>query len=263
MPPAGNQQDEILRLQNRLSDTQNEFNDFTYAVSHDLGAPLRAVVSFSRLLAEHYGKALDEKGMAYLQFVTEGGEKLQAMLAGLVELSRVNTRAKPPQPLETASLIGRCHDTLKEKIAASNAGIRVKCALPAVVADADQCFRLFLVLIDNALTYRTPDITPQVQISATDTGDIWMFQIEDNGIGISPAGTERAFQVFARLHADEEYPGIGMGLALAKKIVERHGGEIGIMPRKNGGTIVWFTLAKTLPETTAFLSSRDAGAAHE
>jgi light-regulated signal transduction histidine kinase (bacteriophytochrome) len=247
MPIQSNMQDETVHLKQQLLGLQNEFNDFIYTISHDLGTPLRAITNFSKLLKEKYAGTLDEKGELYLQFVIDGGEKLQTMLNGLVNYSRVNTQAKPPLPIEMSTLVGQCQGALHDKIVAAKAIICVKDKLPQVVADPDQCFSLFLALLDNALTYHAKDRQPHIQISAKDKGNKWEFLIEDNGIGIPPANMERVFHVFKRLHTDEEYPGIGMGLALAKKIVERHGGTIGFLPGTTGGATCRFTLPKALP----------------
>jgi len=238
-----------MYLKDQLFAVRNEFMDFTYTISHDLGTPLRAVVNFSKLLATQGEGTLNEKCTRYLQFVIEGGEKLQAMLTGLVHYSRLNTQGKPPETLEIGAIIGQCHASLKEKIADCKGTIRVHGTLPGITADPEQCFQLFLVLVDNALTYHAPGVAPEIHISAQDMGNAWQFSVEDNGIGIAPANAERVFEVFKRLHTDEEYPGTGMGLALARKIVGRHGGEIRIAAGKNGGTLCWFTFPKVLPET--------------
>jgi len=258
MSSSANPHDEIDYLQRQLTTVRDEFKDFTYIVSHDLGAPLRAVVSFSKMLSEKYEGTLDEKGELYLKFVTRGGEKLQAMLSGLVDYSRVDTRKKPLEVVETAVLVGQCHAALKDKIIACKGSIRVQGTLPPVLADPDQCLQLFLAVIDNALTYHAPSIVPHVRILATDIGEQWKFSVEDNGIGIDPASQERVFLVFKRLHTDEEYPGVGMGLALAEKIVVRHGGAIGITPGAHGGTICWFTLPKALAGSMDIPSPHEA-----
>jgi len=245
-------------LQDELAATRNEYKEFVYVVSHDFGAPLRAVVSFSKILADQYEHALDEKGVRYLRFITEGGEKMQAMLAGMVQYSRLNTQQSQPEPLEAAAVIGKCHAALREKIAACKGTISVSGELPEITMDAAQCLRLFLAVIDNALTYHAKGVTPQVRIAAQDAGNAWKFRVEDNGIGIAAADTARVFEVFKRLHTDDEYPGIGMGLALARKIVRLHGGEIGIDPGKNGGSVCWFTLAKPRAETAVVSSLLNA-----
>lgn len=259
MPAFSNPQEEITYLKRQLLATQEEFKDFTYTVSHDFGAPLRAVVNFSKMLSERNGAALDDKSLLYLRFITQGGEKMQEMLTGLLQFSRLNTQAKPPTPLSVPTLIGQCHVVLKDKIAARKANIAIHGTLPDVVADADQFFQLLLALLDNALTYHNPGASPQIKIAAYDEGMFWKFTIEDNGVGIPSHSAGRVFKVFKRLHTDEEYPGAGMGLALAKKIVERHGGDIGVMSEEHGGTCCWFTVPKTLPQAAASLEQASYG----
>jgi len=229
-------------LQEKLEATEDAFREFIYTVSHDLGAPLRAIVNFSKLIREKHSAGWDDTGHRYMDFVTEGGEKMQALLNGLVQYSRLNTQAKPLVPLETAAIVEQCRAVLKDKIAAANGSLTIDGNFPIVMADPDQLFQLFLALLDNALTYRRKDMPPQIVLRVADNGHEWKFVIEDNGIGILPTDTERVFHLFRRLHSDDEYPGIGMGLTIAKKIIERHGGDIGLLPSRNGGTIAWFSL---------------------
>jgi light-regulated signal transduction histidine kinase (bacteriophytochrome) len=258
MSLPNNPEPDIHHLQERVSAIETEFNDFIYTVSHDLGAPLRAVVNFSKLLDEKHIEMLDETARCYMAFVTEGGEKAQAMLTGLVNYSRLNTLAKPLISLETTAVIARCRKALKDKMAACKGSVLIHGTLPTVMADADQLFQLFCALVDNALTYQPPGNKPRVQISALDTGNEWKFFVADNGIGIPPENAERVFKIFKRLHTDAEYPGVGMGLALAGKIVSRHGGKIGIMPSDGRGTVCWFTLPKSFPEAASTHSMKKA-----
>lgn len=231
-------------VRQRLQIVEQEFSEFTYRVSHDLGAPLRAIVNFSRLLTEKYSEELDEKSRRYLEFICKGGEKAQAMLEALAVYSRINTKAQSFFPVPTGEIVEASRNALKDKITERRADVQILSPLPVAMADYDQCMTLFTALIDNAITYHTPGAVPEIRIYAQEQAHAWQFHIEDNGIGIDASQTERIFQIFKRLHTDEEYPGIGIGLTLAKKIVERHGGQIGIGTAPNGNTLCWFTLLK-------------------
>jgi len=249
MDPHYAYEEEIGRLRSQLATAQNELNSFVHTVSHDLGAPLRAVTSFSGLLKGKYAGKLDEKGELYLSFVMEGGHKAQAMLSGLLQYSRLETQTKPMGPVDLHDLLSQCHADLRDKIAAANAALHIG-ALPTVIADSAQYYQLFMALLDNALTYRKADGGPShIYISVEDLDTFWKFKIDDNGIGITPANQDRVFQIFKRLHSDEQYPGSGIGLALAKKIAERHGGTIGMATSPYGGAQCWFTLPKPLTES--------------
>jgi light-regulated signal transduction histidine kinase (bacteriophytochrome) len=232
-------------LQHELETIKHEFNDFTYTVSHDLGAPLRAVVSFSKLIMEKYENSLDEKGKRYLDFVLTGGQKAQSMLQGLLQYSRLHTQANPHKPVAVSDIIHQCRTVLKDKISACGADLAVDGLLPTVEADPEQLLTLFAALLDNALTYHKPGAPPTICVGATEQAGNWQFMIRDNGIGISQAHSARIFDLFKRLHTDEEYPGIGMGLTLARRIVDLHGGAIEAIPGEHGGTVIRFTLAKT------------------
>ena len=219
----------------------DELQAFVYTISHDLGAPLRAVVSFSDMLAEKYAGKLDERGLRYLEFVLEGGHKAQAMLAGLLEYSRVATQAAPFAPVECGRVVGRCLHALADQIKESEAKVEVG-PMPYVMGDGAQIFQVFAALLTNALTYHRPDAPPHIRLLAWTEGDHWKIAVRDNGIGVDPRFVGRIFEMFKRLHTDEEYPGAGMGLTLARRIVERHGGAIGCQPAEGGGTEFWFTL---------------------
>lgn len=236
-------------MQVELEAVRGNFNSFVYTVSHDFGTPLRAVVSFSSLLHKDYGHLLDEKGKRYLEFITGGGEKAQAMMQGLLQYSRLYTRLKPPEVVDVPRLVDGCIAALKEKIAKNNARILVDGVLPHVMAERDQMFQLFMALLDNAITYYVDGLRPQVTISVEEQQAHWKFMIEDNGIGIPPEQIQRIFELFRRLHTDSEYPGVGMGLTIAKRIVEYHGGCIGVQSAASGGSVFWFTISRSNQES--------------
>ncbi len=248
--PMRNQERELQELREQLAASQRALQDVVYRVSHDLGAPLRAVTSFSSILQEKYGSNLDDKGVTYLNFITDGGAKAQMMLAGLLQYSRLHTQARPPIFIDLGTVLDRVSDALEDKIAQTQAVINSD-ALPTVLADYDQMSQLFLALLDNALTYRAEGQAPQIRIKCKDLGNVWRISFEDQGIGLPEECCERVFQLFKRLHADDTYPGIGMGLAIARRIVERHNGSIGIEPMEPQGARCWFTLPKVTQDAVA------------
>ena len=220
-----------------------EFRDFAYSVSHDLGAPARAVVEFSKLLKNEELEALTEDGKLYLSLIVSNGEKLQHMLSGLLDYSRLNTLAKTLSMVDCKVVLEHCQVVLKEKIKEKRAVLEIT-PLPHVRADAEQLMQLFLAVLDNALTFHLPDTAPYIQLSVTEEANGWRFSIRDNGIGIEPRFHKQIFDPFQRLHTQEEYPGIGMGLTLAQKIATRHGSRIGVDSMLHHGTTFYFTLPK-------------------
>lgn len=237
--------DTIRELTQQLADLRENFQNFIYTISHDLSAPIRTVVAFSELLQKQADELLDEKSKHYLSFIVNGGEKAQSMLAGLLDYSRLNTRQKKPLLANTHHIVENCLKTLSEKIDATGAQIQID-ELPPIHADEDQLYQLFLALIDNAIKFQPNGSVPTVHIHAekSEDSDIggWRFWVEDNGIGVEPRFAEEIFSVFRRLHREAEYPGIGMGLALAKRIVEQHGGIIGVSSNPGHATSFYFIL---------------------
>ncbi len=201
------------------------FKEFAYVVSHDLGTPLRAIVEFSRLLKTDNPDALNDESKMYLNMIITNGEKAQAMLSGLLEYSRLNTVTMPLMPTDLNHLLRQCQEDLSLEIESQKAKLSVD-PLPSVDSDAAQMRLLFKALLENALLFHAPGHAPSVAVSAAERENGWLFTVRDEGIGIDPRFHERIFQPFKRLHPDGEYPGVGMGLALAKKVVDRHGGRI-------------------------------------
>jgi light-regulated signal transduction histidine kinase (bacteriophytochrome) len=218
-----------------------ELKDFVYIVSHDFSAPLRGIVEFSKLLKTEQREALNDEGKEYLSLIIESGEKLQNMLAGLLEYSRLNTASKPLSMVDCNDILNNCRSTLQDKITTTGAQIDIA-QLPTVAAEPEKLTRLFLALLDNALKFHAAGVAPYISVSAEKQDKSWLFTVRDNGIGIDQEFHKRIFQPFQRLHADKEYPGIGMGLTLVKKIVGQQGGEIWINPAAGQGSAFMFTL---------------------
>ena len=174
-----------------------EFKQFAYTISHDLNAPLRGIVEFSKLLKAEAPESLNAEAKEYLALILESGEKMQAMMAGLLDYSRLNTMGKPPTRVNCTRILDDCQLVLRDKIQSSKAVLDVA-ALPTVTADAEQLMQLFLFLLDNALKFHPADASPHITVSAKRVGDDWQFSVSDNGIGIDAQFHARIFKSFQR-----------------------------------------------------------------
>lgn len=223
--------------------SNRELEQFAYVASHDLQEPLRAVNSYAQLLVRKYQGNLDAKADKYLGYIMEGATRMQQLINDLLEFSRVGTRGKELQPTDCESLLSQVLENLQVAIAQSQAQV-THAPLPTVMGDKIQLIQLFQNLISNAIKFRREE-PPSVHISAAPLENEWVFSIRDNGIGMEPEYFERIFVIFQRLHSRVEYPGTGIGLAVCKKIVERHGGRIWVESQLGVGTTFHFTLPKT------------------
>ncbi len=223
-----------------LARSNAELEQFAYVAAHDLQEPLRMVTGYCRLLERRYQGKLDAKAERFIAHAVEGAERMQRMIEGLLEYSRVGTRGGPLTPTDSGAILQQACADLRGRIQA--AGARVSWdPLPVVMADATQLLRLLENLIGNALKFRGAE-PPRVHVSAHAREGEWLFAVRDNGIGIPPAERERIFALFQRLHPRSEYPGEGLGLAIARRIVERHGGRIWVESEPGRGATFYFTL---------------------
>lgn len=213
----------------------DEFKHYAYSVSHDVGAPVRAMVQFSRILSEECGTQLDEQGRAYLQHIVDSGQRLQRMMNSLLTYSRLMTRDPHYTSINVTHVVHSCLDELNDLVESRNATLCVG-DLPNIYGDMAQIYQVFYVLIDNAMRYCLPDTQPKVHVYAMPAGDFWQFHVTDNGVGIPDAFHHKVFMPFTKLHADESGAGIGMGLTIARKIVELHGGSLNHSPADPSGT---------------------------
>ncbi|MEN6518086.1 MAG: MEDS domain-containing protein [Methanospirillum sp.] len=225
-----------------LQRSNEDLERFAYVASHDLQEPLRSIISFSQLLERRYRGRLDEDGNDYIDFIVEGGTRMQAQIKDLLALSRVATTGRTPEATDAGAVLGEVLRDLTGTIEASGAAIEVG-PMPVVMADQAQLGQVFANLIGNALKYRRADVPPHVRIAAERTGHLWQFTVTDNGIGIDPEYHDRVFVIFQRLHTREEYDGTGIGLAIVKRIVERHGGRIRVESAPGEGSTFFFTMA--------------------
>jgi PAS domain S-box-containing protein len=223
-----------------LKRSNADLEQFAYVASHDLQEPLRMVASYTELLAEHYQGQLDEKAEKYINYAVEGAKRMQQLVKDLLAYSRVDSQAKAPTVVKSEIVVEDVLSRLKLAIDESHAQIAYD-GLPAVRADTVQLAQVFQNLVGNALKFHG-ERAPQIRIGAERKNDQWVFCVADNGIGIDMQYAERVFQMFQRLHERGRYAGSGIGLAIAKKIVERHGGRIWFDSRPQHGSTFYFTM---------------------
>ncbi|MBN2465194.1 PAS domain S-box protein, partial [candidate division WOR-3 bacterium] len=225
-----------------LSRSNAELEQFAYVASHDLQQPLRMVASYVELLGQRYKGKLDEKADKYIEYASGGAKRMHELVNDLLAFSRVGTRTAPMTKLSLDRVVAQARENLAMAIGQSGAAVTVD-PLPAVCGDESQLVQLFQNLIENAIKFRSA-AAPKVSVSCRGVGNEWELAVRDNGIGIDPKHQDRIFRLFQRLHTQEEYSGTGIGLAVCKKIVERHGGTIRVEPAEGGGSVFRFTLPK-------------------
>ena len=230
----------LKRANEQLSASNKRLEEFAYAASHDLQEPLRMVSSYLQLIEDRYGDEFDEDGREFLDYAVDGADRMKEMIDGLLAYSRVETCGETFETVDLEEVFHEVCRNLQVRIEESDATVSAD-ALPAVAADRAQCEQVFQNLLANAIEY-SGDAPPQVHIDAEREGEMWRIDVADEGIGIDPDETDRVFEVFERLHSHDEHPGTGIGLALCRRIVERHGGDIEVDSEPGEGTTFSFTL---------------------
>ena len=225
-----------------LARSNAELEQFAYVASHDLQEPLRMVASYTQLLQRRYQGKLDEQADKYIHFAVDGAQRMQALINDLLALSRVGTQGRPFVATDPGAVVARVLRWLARALAESGGEVVVVGVLPTVLADAGQLEQLFQNLIANALKFRRPGERPRVEVTAERGEGEWVFAVRDNGIGFEQQFAEQIFLVFQRLHTRAEYAGTGVGLAICKKIVERHGGRIWAEGALGAGATFRFTI---------------------
>ena len=223
-----------------LERSNAELQQFAYIASHDLQEPLRTVQSYLQLLQRRYGNELDADADEFIGFAVQGAQRMRALITDLLAYARVSSRARPPGPTPLGDVVNEALRALQAAIDERHAEVTVE-PLPTVVADGNQLRQLYQNLVANALKFNRQDV-PRVRISAERQAAGWRLFVADNGIGLDPAYKDKIFEVFKRLYGRDEFEGTGIGLAICKKIVERHGGEIGVESSPGQGATFWFTL---------------------
>lgn len=239
--------DEHLRTGRKLADTMTELErsnreleQFAYVASHDLQEPLRKITSFIVLLEKSYKDSFDQEAVKYLHYVVDGAKRMQTLINDLLAYSRLGTRGKPFLKTDCNKVLDRVLADLDKPIKSSGADITYD-ALPILMVDELQLGQVFQNLIGNAVKF-CRNLQPRIHISAKRGADEWLFSVSDNGIGIKGEFFDRIFVMFQRLHTQAEYPGTGIGLAVCKKIIERHGGRIWAESEVGKGSTFYFTI---------------------
>jgi signal transduction histidine kinase len=244
------QEEKLANYARELERSNKELEEFAYLASHDLQEPLRMVGSFLQLLQQRYQDKLDEQANEYIYYAVEGAARMKRLINDLLNYSRTNREWL----IEQVDIAGTIRDALQNLAASvkeSDAIIHFE-HMPVLAADPGQMLQLFQNLIGNAIKFRKKDGKPVINISASKNNASWLFAIEDNGIGIHQQYSEKIFIIFKKLHGKERYEGTGIGLAIAKKIVERHGGKIWFESPPGKGTTFYFTLNPPVNETDQY-----------
>jgi PAS domain S-box-containing protein len=238
---------ELARLNEELARSNSELEQFAYVASHDLQEPLRKVQAFGDRLRAVAGPALTGDGDEYLERMQNAAKRMQVLISDLLAFSRVTTKTEPPVSVDLQSLVGEVLSDLEVRISELNADVQVS-SLPAIQANRTQMRQLFQNLIGNALKFHKEGESPVVHVSAelresgSNAHSEWSMTVKDNGIGFEQQYSDRIFGVFQRLHSRSEYEGTGIGLAVCKKIVELHGGDISVESSPGHGTTFTLTL---------------------
>lgn len=225
-----------------LERSNKDLEQFAYVASHDLQEPLRMVASYTQLLAQRYEGQLDAKAKKYIDYAVDGAIRMQRLINDLLTYSRIGTRGKLPEPTDAHAVLGEALKNLAAAIEENRAMV-TNDDLPTVRADATQLALVFQNLIGNAIKFHGLE-DPRVHVGAAEQAGEWVFSVRDNGIGIEPQYVDRIFVIFQRLHTREEYPGTGIGLAVCKRIVERHGGRIWFESETGKGSTFFFSIPK-------------------
>ncbi len=243
---------ELERSVAELARSNEELQQFAYVASHDLQEPLRMVSSYTQLLGKRYKGRLDSDADDFIAFAVEGANRMQKLIQDLLAYSRVSRQRTEPETVSAETVMGHVLHNLRMALEESGAVVTHD-PLPTLRVDERQLMQLLQNLVSNAIKFRGPDPL-RIHVSAKRVGEEWLFSVRDNGIGIDAQYAERIFVIFQRLHTREEYPGTGIGLAICRKIVERHGGRIWVESELGKGATFYFTFRDQLPNPVTSLS---------
>jgi signal transduction histidine kinase len=241
MQDAEEARQQAQKANENLARSNTELEQFAYVASHDLQEPLRMVASYVQLLERRYKDKLDQDALDFIGYAVDGAGRMKVLINDLLSFSRVQTQGKPFENIKTEDALKEVTNNLKYLIEESGAVI-THAPLPEIHADKGQIEQLLQNLISNAIKYCNDD-KPRIDISVNQANEEWVFSITDNGIGIDPQFFDRIFIIFQRLHGKDAYSGTGIGLAICKKIVERHGGKIWVESEPGKGATFYFTLS--------------------
>ncbi|MEM8828325.1 MAG: ATP-binding protein [Cyanobacteria bacterium P01_G01_bin.19] len=235
------QAEELALLAQDLERSNAELKRFAYVASHDLQEPLNHVSNYVQLLEMRYGDRLDEDAKDFIGFAVDGVSLMQTLIDDVLVYSKVDTQGSEFTISDAGISLNRALTNLRRRIEKTQAQIQIPDTLPMLRADSTQLMQLFQNLVLNALKFRSSE-PPKIEIGAERRENDWLFSVKDNGIGIDPQFYERIFIIFQRLHTRDEYPGTGMGLAICKKIVECHRGQIWVESELDQGSTFYFTI---------------------
>ena len=234
---------DLKLLIEELKRSNEELQQFAYVSSHDLQEPLRTITSFTQLIERRYKDKLDSDADEFIEYIVDAAKRMQTLINDLLNYSRVATRGKEFELTDTKEILENTISNLYASIKENHAEITSE-NLPKIMADKRQMIQLFQNLIGNAIKFRKPEISPKIHIKASknENKNEYIFSVQDNGIGMEPQYAERIFTIFQRLHTKDEYEGTGIGLAISKRVVERHGGYIWIESELGKGSTFYFTI---------------------
>jgi two-component system, chemotaxis family, sensor kinase Cph1 len=235
------QAEELALLAQDLERSNAELKKFAYVASHDLQEPLNQVANYVQLLEMRYDHALDQDAKEFIDFAVEGVSLMQTLIDDVLAYSKVDLKGVEWQLTQVETPLNQALNNLRGRIAETSARISYD-AMPTIVADATQLMQLFQNLLGNAIKFCKPDEVPQIHVGVERQEEAWLFSVRDNGIGIDPQFADRIFVIFQRLHTRDEYAGSGMGLAICKKIVECHRGQIWVESELGQGATFKFTI---------------------
>ncbi len=220
-----------------------EYQDYVYKISHDLSAPFRQIHGFANIINKKYSDVFDEKSLRHMQLIINGANKGIDLIEALLELSRVETHANKFQKVNSKISVRNAREMLVELEDASNVNYTID-ELPDFQGDKQQICQLFYHLLRNALLYQLPETQAQIHITASDQNNHWQFCISDNGLGIPEKFITEIFHPLKRFNDDQRHEGVGIGLAIANKIVERHNGSLSVESEPGRGSKFYFTVPK-------------------
>lgn len=236
-------EEELKETVKELKHSNDELQQFAYVASHDLQEPLRTIASFTQLIERRYRGKLDSDADEFMEYIISAAKRMQTLINDLLNYSMVTTRKKEFELINTEETIKSVLNNLKTTVHENNAEVTYE-NLPKIMADSGQMVQLFQNLIGNAIKFKKPEIPPKIHIKAckNENKDEYIFSVADNGIGMESQYVERIFTIFQRLHTKEEYEGTGIGLAISKRVVERHGGHIWVESEPGKGSTFYFTV---------------------
>jgi PAS domain S-box-containing protein len=236
---------ELKKSMLALEQANKELEQFAYVSSHDLQEPLRKIRSYTDLFEKHCSHFLDERGRKYLSIINSGANRMQVLINDLLQISRITSRSSKLSKIDIRKIILGIEGTLEPRIREENALLKIPDNLPIIKCDKIQITQIFQNIIDNALKYRST-ADPIIEVNAKEEKDHWLFSVKDNGIGFNQQYAKRIFVVFQRLHARDKYEGTGIGLAICKKLIERHQGEIWAEAEEGVGATFYFKIPKKI-----------------